>query len=1341
LRILKSLLIGVVLLWGLLALLLRAATPLIADYRDELAGILGERLGAPVSIGALQARWYGLGPLIELQDIRIGAPPEAIDVRSATLDIALGGLLGGSPLDALRMTVDGLALTAVREPNGQFHLEGLGPIGAQTGPDRGPPPLPRNLRLVNTRVTWVDRKTGLAPVTIERIAILLDRDGSALRLRARLDTPGGSADLAAWLDGFLTTTDWQGRSYLRLDNLDVARLFAPYLPARYGLNSLQLELETWSHWKDAQPRHTQGRFAIDELQLHPLAGESRPLDLAHASAAFSFSREGEQLRLGVEDLRLQLGEHHWPAGRLALSLGPPQPGGRRLSAAADYLRLEDVIRILQVRLPDAALQGPFEQLQPGGEIRDLRLQASLDPERPDWRASARFDGLQVAPWQGAPGVAGLSGTLHGQREHLTVALDGRDLTLAHPGLFREPLALTRLQGRVDLTELDDGWRMSSTGLAADAPHLSTVSRLRVDHRPPHPLFIDLQTDFRDGDAANAHRYYPVGIMGEKLVAWLDRSIRSGRVTGGSALFHGPVEDFAFEKTRSGSFQVLFDTEDVLLDYREGWPPLEGLAAQVKFHGNQVDILARAGRIYDSRVDTLQARIGSLKPITPLAVQGRLQGPLANNLRVLQEPALRERFGAFAQGLRSDGDSVLDVDFRIPLGSQGDYALDGRLAFAGNTLTLPDWDFRLSDVSGTLGFTLDGLAATGIRARALDAPITVDVLPLADGATRVRAAGDLAVAAIRRQLPDLPLDLASGNADFVIDVDIPPRSAASDSPTMLAIDSPLRGIAIALPAPFGKPADTARRLAVRIPLSGRPTPGSLTYADNVSARFSPDGQRVDVQLGGEQARLQPDDGVRIGGRLDDIDLLAWQQTLAALTPGDPDTGLPVQLDLSFGRLRADTIRLKEVRLNATQERGQWRGIVDAPNLAGRFTLPADAEAVPIQVELERLKLSLPLGDVSAETPPVPDPAAGPDPREWPGLVLSIADLRVNDARLGQLRLDAQRGSDGLHLTQLSLRGGALELDSAGRWSHHDGGFETQLGGSIKTDDLGDLLVGLGYTRQLEQAGGGMSFLLQWPGDPAQFHRGTFAGTVTLDIGSGRLIELDPGVTRVVGLLNLNALTRRLRLDFSDIYKKGYSFDSIGGDFAFADGIARADNLAVLGPTGRIDLSGEADLLARRIDQHVTVTPNLDATLPIAGTLAGGPVAGLAVLVAQKVMSKEVDKINRFEYRLQGPCGDPEITQLESGGTLSKILRPLRGRTPEATPAGGEAQTQTEPPPQAGTVGDAAGRNGDTAGRAAEAETETETETEDAGASRNPLRGLLDALRSGESHGADLPGTSQ
>jgi len=1342
LRILRNLLVVLVILWGLLVLMVRSATPFIADYRDELGEILSVQLGVPVTVDRLAARWIGIAPLLELHGVTIGEDTQALEIDRVSLYVTPAQLLGGSRLDALRLTIDGMQLNLVRKASGQLQLEGVGMIGqnaSQPGVTK-PPPLPSSLRLLNTRVVWIDRKAGKPPFTIDNMDIVLDRHGSRLDLRAKLKTASGNADLSARLDGFLGTPNWNGETYLKVENLDVADLFDQYLPNHYGLHGLQLNLESWGRWQDAAPTDAQGSFELHDLRLRPKTVDAVPLNIVRAGADFTVRRQPGEFQMGLKDLLLVFRGHQWPYGDLAFEFMERPEGGHRFRAAADYLRIDDLTRILQVRPPSPTLSEPIQQLQPRGEIRDLSLVLDLAEEQTKWLAQADFSGLTTSPWGGIPGIENLSGSLHGQHDHLVLQLDSRDARVRFSELFRDPLELIKLEGRLDILRETEQWQMRSDRLIANTPHIDTRTRLALTRVPDSPLFLDLQTDFSDGDAAYAMHYYPTGIMDEAVVAWLDNSIKSGQVPGGTALMHGALDDFPYEDPSSGTFQVVFDTRDLELDYLQGWPKLEHLDAHVKFHGNQLDIDLESASIYDSQVAGAQGHIDSLNPAGPLMVQGSVNGPLSNILRLLQEDALHDDFGDIVAPMQAKGDTALRIAFAIPLADESGHALDGQLQFNGAQLSLPDWGFIMNDIRGELGFNLDGLSAKGITARMLGAPVRVDVSPLDDGTTRVRTRGKLKLEDIGRQVPAIPLQAARGKSDFVIDLAIPPASAPAGTPSTLSVNSDLRGVQIGLPAPFGKTAEQSRHLAVRLPISGEPGPGSLRYAGQISAKFSHDGDRVDVVLGGGDAQLSPARGIRIGGHLETVDLFEWSEAMNALPSGQSGGPSSLHLDLRVDRLKADNLGIDKLHLDASLGNGLWQGVIEAPNLAGRFSAAQELSKQPIQVDLERLHLQLPLGDTDYPVPQVPDPGDGPDPATMPELVINIAELRVNQADLGQLRLNAKRAPEGLRLTQFNLRGGQLELDSAGHWSNTEAGYETEWGGHTNTADLGDLLVDLGYSRQVEQASSQLEFLLRWPGNPSQFHRLSVAGDVRLEVDNGRIVELDPGATRVVGLLNLNALTRRLRLDFRDIYKKGYSFDSIKGNFDFSHGLARTDNLRVLGPTGRIDLDGDADLVSHSLDQHVTVTPDLDATLPIASTLAGGPIAGLAVLVAQKVMTKQVDNLNRFEYTLSGPWTEPEVKQLDTGGTLSKILQSfgsesdqeaLQEDTPPATnPEAPGSQKMPKPGPSQQTK---AGAAASPASKKAPPEQDTKGD--------NPFGGLFEALKTSEPHGADLPGTSE
>ena len=73
----------------------------------------------------------------------------------------------------------------------------------------------------------------------------------------------------------------------------------------------------------------------------------------------------------------------------------------------------------------------------------------------------------------------------------------------------------------------------------------------------------------------------------------------------------------------------------------------------------------------------------------------------------------------------------------------------------------------------------------------------------------------------------------------------------------------------------------------------------------------------------------------------------------------------------------------------------------------------------------------------------------------------------------------------------------------------------------------------------------------PGSPTK----RFSGTLDASLNKGQFVEVEGGAQalRVFGLLNFNSIGRRLRLDFSDLFGKGLSYDRVKGLLVATNGV--------------------------------------------------------------------------------------------------------------------------------------------------------------------------------------------
>ncbi len=185
-------------------------------------------------------------------------------------------------------------------------------------------------------------------------------------------------------------------------------------------------------------------------------------------------------------------------------------------------------------------------------------------------------------------------------------------------------------------------------------------------------------------------------------------------------------------------------------------------------------------------------------------------------------------------------------------------------------------------------------------------------------------------------------------------------------------------------------------------------------------------------------------------------------------------------------------------------------------------------------------------------------------------------------------------------------------------------------------LGELLTAFGLAGMVED--GEIKGKLQgsWPGSPGAFALARFEGRLRADVGEGQLLEVEPGGSgRVLGLISLAEIPRRLSLDFSDFFQKGFGFNTMSGEFVFADGRASTDLLLINGPAAEIRVSGSTDLRLQQYDQRIEVLPKAGGALPVLGA------------VAQAVLQKPLKQAARTVYRISGPWKEPKVEVIEKG----------------------------------------------------------------------------------------------
>jgi len=1006
---------------------------------------------------------------------------------------------------------------------------------------------------------------------------------------------------------------------------------------------------------DAHTATTPLDEAVPAMAKEAAAASAPLVTLAALRAQFQWQRTSEGWEFDAERVGLRIGEREE---------GPPSEwrvvyraadGAHALEVGYSRVRIEDALALARAaQALSEAEEARLAALAPRGELRDTYLRYQWGGTvAPAWLLRTDFHQLALSAVEAVPGIANVDGTFASDGARGVVSVQAGAGMVDAARWFRAPLPLTDASGRLAWRRQGDSWQIGGDDLVMHNEDIHGRAAFRLVRLagmgPPH---LDLYADFADGNGAHAARYLPVTLMHDKAVSWLDRAIVDGRVTQGEARLYGWLNEFPFDRG-DGAFDVNFHVVDGVLDYAPGWPRLRQIATDVRFIGRSLVLRASAAKAFDSDVIGAEVKVADLAGHPAVVVvNGSARGPTADALRFVAESPLREKFGDYLAGMEASGESRLDLALGLPLAEQP-ARVQGTLTFANSGLKLRDMDIDISAIDGRLGFYEGGLRGRNLRARLLGQPALVAIRSEDEGtahATLFEAEGSADAATIaRRFLPPLAPRL-EGSAPWrgTLKVMSPQHGG-----TRLQISSPLTGVAVRLPEPLAKLADEERAFVLDLPLPLKgPRATRVRYGSDVDARLllaSADEvitiRRGELRFGGGAAALPDEERLRVRGRVAQLAVSDW----LALRAGGDGPARAGAVDLSALDLALDTDALlvlgqkfNAVTLQAHRAPRAWQVEVEGAAVAGTLQIP-DGDDAPLTAALARLYLIAPGGDGAGET--------RPDPRAFPALQVHIGDFRYSKLQLGDLTLRTARSTRGMKVEGVKALSALHTLDLRGSWEAEGGKQQSAFSLSFDSGDVGETLRSLGYADVVKDGKMHTDMNLTWTGSPADFALARAAGSVAFKMKDGRLLDVNPGAGRILGLLSFQALPRRLSLDFSDLFQKGLAFDQIAGDFAVENGVALTDNLTMDGPAARIVARGKVGLAAEDYDQRVAVIPNVSAGLPLAGALAGGVAGGAAALLVERLLKQQIDEIGRIEYQVTGPWAAPVVERVAGVGKES------------------------------------------------------------------------------------------
>ena len=1124
LRLLLAFWLLLAIIWGVLH---GAIVPRIGDFRPQLEAYAARTLGVAVRIGAVAAATEGLVLSIGLSDVTLldAAGRPALRLPRVVLALSARSLLEAG---VEQLFIDRPELEIRRTSDGRIQVAGLEFAHDGSGRSAAADWLfaQREVFIQGGTVRWSDEQRQAPVLALSQVDLVL-RNGNWQHLM-RLDaTPP-----PAWGDRFtlvgrlraslLHARDsnwryWNGQLFADFARVDVSQLrHHADLGANVEVARGRGALRAWADVRDGQIVGGTADLALADVAT--TLGPGLPaLVLPSIQGRLGGQRLAEGFEFFAEALQFQTDDGlRWPGGNLRLlhsaaSGALPEQGELR----ADRLDLAVLAQIAS-RLPlGATVHEAVRSHAPQGLVDQIeaRWKGPLDGLR-QYRLQASIRGLALAA--GAPGAAPSHPGLRGAMVSMSMTETGGRAALritsgalVLPGVWEDPvLPLDRLSA-------DVYWQIQGQRIAvqarqvqfanADAQGQAQISwHTGAARRARFPGVLDLTGSLSRADGARVHRYLPLAIE-PSARHYVRQAVIAGSASQVQFRVKGDLHELPFNDPRQGEFRIAARVKDVTYAYVPPalqpagaglWPALTQLGGELIFERSGMQVRGASGRLAGSRglqLSMVEARIPDLEH-TVVAVSAEAHGPLPELLRFVNDSPLAGITDNALAHTSGSGNAGVQLSLSLPIGQMQLSKVQGSVTLADNDVRItPDLP-PLGRVRGMVQFSETGFALSNLQAQALGGTVRLEGgmralaanAPASESALQIRAQGSASAEGLQ-QTPQLGLlsrlaRRASGSTAYTLA--LTQRRGVPE----WQLSSSLQGLALALPAPLGKPADSSLPLrfdtrVARESLSGLAnagaapplrelitldlgTVGSASYLQDLSG---PQARvlrgAIGIGLAPGEAAPQPAQGVAAHMRFDQgrLDVDAWRAVLAqatepsahGATPGLAQAWLPTTLALRARALTLQGRTLHNLVARVQREGATWRANLHASELEGylEYRPPGGSTEYADGLVFARLaRARMPPSEVAqaqSRVGTLPDAQPGQSGQSGqsgpsgnlPALDIVVEDFELRGKRLGQLEMQAcNQGTDGdaglqreWRLTRFNLLTPEASLSAQGNWA--------------------------------------------------------------------------------------------------------------------------------------------------------------------------------------------------------------------------------------------------------------------------------------------------------------------
>lgn len=1244
---------------------LRIMMPYAERYLSSVETMIQSETGLEVQISSMDSGWQGFGPALRLKHLVLSNPQtheKVVSFNHVDIQLDLVRSLLRLSLIPGRLTLEGMDLVLTQsqdEPTDKKTVEDfIGPMRPKTMADD----FKGEFLKENRAMLLLASRFGRLDIIESKLSIQ-HADGTVVTLSIpRLELKSSYAGYH--FEASIYRTDLKGKvtivadingnveapeslavdGFISLDNLSFDPRWMPSQFDNVNVKSGTVNMGLWFNWHDYQWHKVMGKFDIKNLALQnkKINNIQLPLNL---SGDVAWERAGGDFwRLSGDNIVFKLGERGSPAASFLLQGAPYDPWELKV----DKIAVNDLVDLyLLDKVVNKEIEDWIEHLNPDAIISQLQFKwLPTDQGIKQWQVGFELQQWSNDAYRAIPAVTGLNAFVKFDDKFGQVDIDTKNLILGLHNQYATPIQMDVLKGTIH-------WQ-NEENLRIHAPHLEFIYKdfdmvASLDFKKADKLAesrLNILAKTGPFDHVTAQELIPLDVVPAGVVSWIHNAVEKGTVKEMTLTVDGPIGKMPF-KHKEGLFEIRIGLSDFDINYLPNWPKLKETSGELFVDGNEFKAFVDHGFIYHSSLSQTQVSIPFVDKSKPtlMTIQGAVQGPAEDGKNFVLNSPLKANLGNIFSMIAITGDLNLDLNLGIYLHDQTHKdTVKGVATLKNAKVGIEKWRLDLTNVNGSMNFSDHDYSAKSISAEVFGFPSQLSIKSnKTEHGHRMdwRLSSHFTDKALNDFIPSPIWTLFSGQSNYGLEFST--HIPAKPENAKLGIVTNWEGMSIDAPAPLGKTAKQSIPTYVGIPMDdAAPMLITLRYGTLMSALLDLkkddkgyDVSRIQVAMGDTlPPNISIAHGIHISGDTPSIKVDDWISFVEDYQKKHPSKGgnFPFTTDVVIRKLMYHDAAIDNARTRLSRGDREWHVILDAKQMNGSITVPDKPTAQkPMIFALSRCNWTLKHD---------PNSKSSMNIHAVPPINFNCADTTLNDHPFGRVEVVARPQADGVIFDPIQMTGEKDRLNAHMSWLEHNKIQTTAIVGNIKSDDIHGSLAVWGINSDVRGAEGDFKFDLKWPGGPSNFKTANLTGSLDAKMSKGRFVGVDPGIGRLLGLLSLQSIGRRLKLDFSDVFQKGFAFDSVDSRIKVSNGYAVTDKTDIKAPAANINITGKAGLVDKSLDLDMYVHANVDGTVPILGAAVAiaSPIAGAAVWVADKVFNP-LANLSEHHYHISGTWKDP------------------------------------------------------------------------------------------------------